>query len=129
MSLKTALEFAKNASEEKVPFRFQFPVHTKKEFEALCEKYGVSMTDMIMGLIQSSIDEDKGITEIDTLNIVNKIERLQTYLKEAKRMLVETTDGLLEDTNGVQYDFNYEIESTELKIKVLENELKKRSNQ
>ena len=44
MSLDNAIKFAKNVGADKVPFRFQFPVDIKEEFEELCEKYKVSMT-------------------------------------------------------------------------------------
>ena len=33
MSLDNAIKFAKNVSADKVPFRFQFPVDIKEEFE------------------------------------------------------------------------------------------------
>ncbi len=59
MSLNNAVKFAKNKKVVKVPFRFQFPVNTKEEFEELCEKYKVSMSNMILGLIKSAINEDK----------------------------------------------------------------------
>lgn len=59
MSLDSALKFAKNASVEKVPFRFQFPIDKKDEFEKLCKKHNISMTYLILGLIQSAIDDDK----------------------------------------------------------------------
>lgn len=59
MSLISALDFAKNASEKKVSFRFQFPVSLKKEFEILCKENGVSMTDLVLGLIKSAIDDSK----------------------------------------------------------------------
>ncbi len=101
MSLKQAINFARNASEEKVPFRFQFPVHTKDEFDCLCEKHNVTMSDMILGLIQSSIDEDKGISEVGTLNIVNKIGDLEKYLKEVNRMFIETNGESIECVDGV----------------------------
>ena len=59
MSLDNALKFAKNATAEKVPFRFQFPVDTKEEFKELCEKYEITMSNMILGLIKNSIRKDK----------------------------------------------------------------------
>lgn len=129
MSLKQALSFAKNASEEKVPFRFQFPIQTKKEFEALCDKHGVSMTDMIMGLIQSSIDEDKGITEVATLNIIHKIEDLKEKNKELWRVYNDVGDESIELANGEIINFTYEIDSNALSIDALNAELKKRSKQ
>lgn len=59
MSLNNAVKFAKNKKVVKVPFRFQFPVDTKEEFKELCEKYDITMSNMILGLIENSILKDK----------------------------------------------------------------------
>ena len=59
MSLNNALKFAKNKKVVKVPFRFQFPVDTKEEFKELCEKYDITMSNMILELIKNSIRKDK----------------------------------------------------------------------
>ena len=77
MSLDSAIKFAKNVGADKVPFRFQFPVDIKEDFEELCQKHNVSMTDMILGLIKSAIDEDRGLTNVSVVNIINKIEKLE----------------------------------------------------
>ena len=37
------------------------------------------MTDMILGLIKSAIDEDRGLTNVSIVNIINKIEDLEKY--------------------------------------------------
>ena len=128
MSLESALNFAKNASEDKVPFRFQFPVSTKEDFEKLCDKNNVSMTDMILGLIVSSINEDKGVTNISILNIVNKIDSLETSYKELDRVHRETGDDILETTDGKIHYLVDEMESIQLSLKALKRELETRSH-
>lgn len=128
MSLESALNFAKNASEDKVPFRFQFPVSTKDEFEKLCNKNNVSMTDMILGLIISSINEDKGITDISTLNIVNKIEKLEISYKSLESVHNKTGEDILETTDGEIHYLITEMESIQLSLKALKRELEIRSH-
>lgn len=127
MSLKTSLEFARNASEEKVPFRFQFPVHTKKEFESLCEKHEVSMTDMILGLIQSAIDEDKGVHEVATLSIIEKLEKLRNSYRELEKAHINSGDDILETSDGSIYYLKEDMEANLLSQKALNNELKRRT--
>ena len=43
----------------KVSFRFQFPIKKKEKFKKVCQENNLSMTDMILKLIQKSIEEDK----------------------------------------------------------------------
>lgn len=59
MSLNNAVKFAKNKKVAKVQFRFQIPVDTIEEFRELCEKYDITMSNMILGLIDNSIRKDK----------------------------------------------------------------------
>lgn len=127
MSLDSALKFAKNASAEKVPFRFQFPLDTKEEFEQLCEKHNVSMTDMILGLIKSAIDEDKGLTNVSVINIINKIEQLEKELDSHIRVFNETQESVINCVDGTDYYVEKEIEDTQFRIKVLNKELERRS--
>lgn len=127
MSLDSAIKFAKNATAEKVPFRFQFPVDTKEEFEELCEKHKVSMTDMILGLINSAIDEDKGLTNVSVVNIINKIEELETRLKGHIRAFKHTEESVIECTDGSLYYVEEEIEKTRFRIRVLNKELQRRT--
>ncbi|MDD2698820.1 MAG: hypothetical protein PHF17_08480 [Arcobacteraceae bacterium] len=127
MSLKSALQFAKNASEEKVPFRFQFPVSIKKEFEELCEKNNVSMTDTILGLIISAIDEDRGVTDVSTLNIINKIESLEKNYQELEKVYKNTGDEALDCTDGTTIYLIDDMELTKLSINALKRELEIRS--
>lgn len=129
MSLDSALKFAKNASAEKVPFRFQFPIDTKEEFEKLCQKHNVSLTDMILGLINSAIDEDNGLTNSSIVNIINKLEELEKeyyYLDELYR---KTGDSVLECANGEVVYIEDGMDKIQFKMNVLNKELKRRMEQ
>lgn len=127
MSLENALKFAKNASAEKVPFRFQFPLDTKEEFEELCEKHKVSMTDMILGLVKSSIDEDKGLTNVSVVNIINKIEALEKEYQSLYEVYQKTGDDILTLTDGTDVYVTDGMENLKFRIKVLNKELQRRN--
>ncbi|MFW2568138.1 hypothetical protein [Aliarcobacter butzleri] len=129
MSLENALKFAKNIGAEKVPFRFQFPVDIKEDFEELCEKHNVSMTDMILGLIKSSIDEDRGLTNVSVVNIINKIEKLEKEYINLEQIFNKTGDSILECTDGTIIHVSDDMEKLKFRINVLNNELQKRINQ
>jgi len=129
MSLDTAVKFAKNANAEKVPFRFQFPVDTKQEFEELCDKHGVSMTDMILGLIKSAIDEDRGLTNVSVVNIINKIEELEKQYDNLNDVYIKTGDSVLECTDGKIIYVEDDMEKLRFRIKVLNKELQRRTKQ
>lgn len=127
MSLESALKFAKNANAEKVPFRFQFPVDIKQEFETLCEKHGVSMTDMLLGLINSALDEDKGLTNVSVVNIINKIEDLEKEYDSLVKLYDKTGDRVIECTNGEIVYVASDMDKLKFRIDVLNNELKRRN--
>ena len=129
MSLDTAINFAKNIGAEKVPFRFQFPVDTKEEFEELCEKHNVSMTDMILGLIKSAIDEDRGLTNVSVVNIINKIEKLEEQYANLLKIHNDTGDDVIECSDGTIINISADMEKLKFRIKVLNNELEKRIKQ
>lgn len=127
MSLDSALKFAKNIGAEKVPFRFQFPVDIKEDFEELCEKHNVSMTDMILGLIKTAIDEDRGLTNVSVVNIINKIEKLEKEYINLEQIFNKTGDSILECTDGTIIHVADDMEKLRFRIKVLNKELQRRS--
>jgi len=127
MSLDTAINFARNVGADKVPFRFQFPVDTKEKFEELCEKHGVSMTDMILGLIKSAIDEDRGLTNVSVVNIINKIEELEKGYENLNDAYRKTGDSVIECTDGRLIYVEDDMEKLRFRIKVLNKELQRRS--
>lgn len=54
---KQALKKAQNAEQKKVGFNLQLPVGLKKDFEKLCKANGVSVTSMIVSLIEVTLEE------------------------------------------------------------------------
>ncbi len=129
MSLDTAINFARNVGADKVPFRFQFPVDTKQEFEELCDKHGVSMTDMILGLIKSAIDEDRGLTNVSVVNIINKIEELEKGYDNLEQIFNKTGDRVLECTDGTIIHVSDDMDKLRFRINVLNKELQRRNKQ
>ncbi|TLS99581.1 hypothetical protein [Aliarcobacter cibarius] len=127
MSLEDALKFAKNVGADKVPFRFQFPVDIKEEFEVLCDKHNVSMTDMILGLIKSAIDEDKGLTNVSVVNIINKLEELEKQYASLYKVYEDTGDDIIECTDGSVYHISDNMDKLRFRIKVLNKELERRT--
>lgn len=127
MSLERALRIAKNAGAEKVPFRFQFPLDTKEEFEELCEKHKVSMTDMILGLVKSAIDEDRGLTNVSVVNIINKIEVLEKEYQSLYEVYQKTGDDILTLTDGTDLYVTDGMEKLKFRIKMLNKELQRRN--
>jgi len=59
MLLKNALKNAKRSDEDKVGLNIKVPVSLKNEFDTLCKKHGVSMTSMMLSLMETAIDEDQ----------------------------------------------------------------------
>ena len=127
MSLESALNFAKTANEEKMGYRFQFPISMKNEFESICEKNGVSMTDMILGLISSAIDESKGLSDSTTLSIVNKIEQLEDKYNKLYDFHIQIEEDEITDNNGNTIHIKLDLDSLKIKIDALKLELKKRN--
>jgi hypothetical protein len=127
MSLDTAINFARNVGADKVPFRFQFPVDTKQEFEELCDKHGVSMTDMILGLIKSAIDEDRGLTNVSVVNIINKIEELEKGYDNLEQIFNKTGDRVLECKDGTIIHVSDDMDKLRFRINVLNKELQRRT--
>ena len=128
MSLESALKFAKKTTEEKIGYRFQFPISMKNEFEIICEKNGVSMTDMILGLINSAIDEDKGITNISIINLINKIENLEKEYDSLDEIYQKTGDSILSLSDGRDLYVTDNMDKLKFRIKILNKELEKRNN-
>ena len=54
---KQALKKAQNAEQKKVGFNLQLPVGLKKDFDKLCKADGVSVTSMIVSLIEVTLEE------------------------------------------------------------------------
>jgi len=57
MTLEKALNKAKRTDEEKVGLNIKIPIGLKNTFEDICKQHGVSMTSMMLSLIEVAIDE------------------------------------------------------------------------
>ena len=86
MLLNKALKKAKRTDEEKVGLNIKVPIGLKNEFDEVCKNNGVSMTSMMLALIETVIDEDKGlIQDLDAeglLALNNKIIQLQHEIND-----------------------------------------------
>ena len=85
MFLDKALNKAKRTDEEKVGLNIKVPIGLKNEFEEVCKKHGVSMTSMMLSLIETIIDESNGIRDARDIEfqrlINNQISLLDEHIK------------------------------------------------
>ena len=81
MLLDKALKKAKRTDEEKVGLNIKVPIGLKNDFDNLCKEHGVSMTSMMLALIETVVEESKGFYEVldaeSLLKLNNDINRLQ----------------------------------------------------
>jgi len=86
MVLTSTLRKAKRTDEEKVGLSIKVPISLKNEFDDVCRKNGVSMTTMILALMEVVVDEDKGLhQDIDAetlLKLNSDIKRLEQEIEE-----------------------------------------------
>ena len=82
--LSRALSKAKKEGGKKVPINFQVPSQLKEDFEHLCKTNEVSLTSMLIALMETAIEEAQGVyfemnpDVLITLN--NKIEELESFI-------------------------------------------------
>ncbi|MCD4757391.1 MAG: hypothetical protein K8R39_03925 [Arcobacteraceae bacterium] len=86
--IEKAMNYAKNPVEEKIGFSFQLPVSMKKEFEQVCKLNDVTMTNMLLGLIKATNDENptynnltKEQLEIEEITLEHKLENTKNHLE------------------------------------------------
>lgn len=60
MLLEKSLQKAKRTEDEKVGLNIKVPIGMKNEFDELCKQHGVSMTSMMLSLIETIIEESRG---------------------------------------------------------------------
>jgi len=82
--LNRALSKAKKEGGKKIPINFQVPIELKSDFEDLCKKNSVSITSMLIGLMETAIEEAQGVfydINIESmLAINNRINELNKIL-------------------------------------------------
>jgi antitoxin component YwqK of YwqJK toxin-antitoxin module len=128
MDVFRALAIAKGSEEKKVGFNLQIPVSLKDELDQFCKINGVSMTAMINGMIQSTMEEvaRNPYYQESTLAISEKLEQLNLKLEDYEIQVKYSESGDFVNTpqnNSIQREIN----SLEIQIKALEAELKRRS--
>lgn len=78
MLLKKSLQKAKRNEDEKVGLNIKVPIGMKNEFDELCKQHGVSMTSMMLSLIETIIEESRGnidAREIEFKRLANQAIR------------------------------------------------------
>jgi len=75
--LNRALEKAKRDGGKKIPINFQVHTELKSDFENLCKEHSVSITSMLTGLMETAIEESKGIYyEINADSLLSTYHRI-----------------------------------------------------
>jgi len=91
--LNRALMKAKKDGGKKVAINFQVPVDLKEQFETLCKKNQVSLTSMLIGLMETSLEESEGIyfelTPTALLSMSNKISSLSSFIDDIEKAGLE----------------------------------------
>ena len=82
MFIDRALAKAKSTDGEKVGLNIKVPIGLKNEFDAVCKKNGVSMTSMMLSLIETVIDESKGIQDAKEIEFQRLLRNRISFLTE-----------------------------------------------
>lgn len=77
--VKNALKIAKGTDEKRVGLNIQVPISLKDKFETFCKEHGVSMTAMMLGLMQASLEGDE-LSPREKLDITKRIKEIDTKL-------------------------------------------------
>ena len=73
---KQALKKAQSAEQKKVGFNLQLPVGLKKDFEKLCKANSVSVTSMIVSLIEVALEESALAMEPLVEQSINSLQKV-----------------------------------------------------
>jgi hypothetical protein len=84
MRLENIIANAKKQEEEKMGYSFKIPITLKKEFENMCKKHKITMSSMLIGMIENAVVEDRGfdldIHYMPTGAISKKITELRSEI-------------------------------------------------
>lgn len=122
--LRKAIELAKGNEEPKVGLSVQVPKSLKDEFENICKENNVSMSSMLLSLIQVAVDESKH-SEPNVMKMNEELNKLKRTRRSIEETIDKTGETELEDTNGVIHYLDRDLKSVKLQIKTLEVELEK----
>ena len=121
--LSKAIKLAKGTEEPKIGLSVQVPKSLKDEFENICKDNNVSMSSMLLSLIQVAIEESKENNEPNTvLDISNTLLELKRKRTELIEEIDITGEEVVNTSNGRRY-LGEEIKSLSLHIKDLEQKL------
>ena len=111
--LHRAFSKAKKEGCKKVSINFQIPIDLKSEFDLLCKQEGVSVTSMLVALIETLIEESKGIYyNLDANSLLMINNRIDEINKELSKFYW-TEGGSFTFRDGISPDEEIYIEKLE----------------
>ncbi|MDD3855393.1 hypothetical protein [Sulfurimonas sp.] len=120
--LSKAIKLAKGTEEPKIGLSVQVPKSLKDDFENICKENNVSMSSMLLSLIQVAVDEIK-----EKENLIDEMEKTLAQLENKRQMLkkVYANSGLdeLEMEDGSIMYIKKDLESLNHEIESLENDI------
>lgn len=120
--LNKAIKLAKGTEEPKIGLSVQVPKSLKDDFENICKENNVSMSSMLLSLIQVAVDEIK-----EKENLIAEMEKTLAQLENKRQMLkkVYANSGLgeLEMEDGSIMYIKKDLESLNHEIESLENDI------
>lgn len=120
--LSKAIKLAKGSEEPKVGLSVQVPKSLKDEFESICKENSVSMSSMLLSLIQVAVEESK-YSEPNVMEMNKELNKLKRTRRSLEETIDKTGDTEIEDVNGVIHYLDRDLKSVKLQIKTLEVEL------
>lgn len=120
--LNKVIKLAKGTEEPKIGLSVQVPKSLKDDFENICKENNVSMSSMLLSLIQVAVDEIK-----EKENLIAEMEKTLAQLENKQQMLkkVYAKSGLdeLEMEDGSIMYIKKDLESLNHEIESLENDI------
>ncbi len=121
--LSKAIKLAKGNEEPKIGLSVQVPKNLKDEFENICKENNVSMSSMLLSLIQVAIDESKNENRsIGTIKA--ELSALYASRKSIEEVMDKTGERILETTDGVVHYLERDLGGINFQIEALEVELR-----
>ena len=120
--LNRAIELAKGNEEIKVGLSVQVPKSLKEDFETICKQNSVSMSSMLLSLIQVAVAEVE-----EKENLIFEVNKELNRLISEKNMLLkiqsQNSDDIYEQKDGSVVFITQELDDLSSKIKTLEQKL------
>ncbi len=120
--LSKAIKLAKGTEEPKIGLSVQVPKSLKDEFETICKENNVSMSSMLLSLIQVAIDESN--TENRSISdMQSELKKLYQARKSYEDTMEKTGETVLEMSDGTICYLERDLGETNFQIRALEVEL------